>query len=243
MDFLEAKQALARKLDIDYADIANNGLFTEADLEDYLNQGAIKAWDYKFWDFTEHSKTATLTALNASNGYISHPNDIAPSSIYYLTVDGVPFDKKSFPSFQRWFTENASDDSPYWTEFKRLIFLNKNKITTGTVVDIFGKRSFQKMTEDTDLMPFSMNTSDDQYSGNQACILLAYAEALSSDKKKNTSQAEIESKNAYNILESLSKQLEAGRASEQIKNRPMFNVPDMFPRNGRTGGSIGKFSI
>ena len=34
MQFIEGKQSLARKLDIDYSQIANNDLFTDTDLGD-----------------------------------------------------------------------------------------------------------------------------------------------------------------------------------------------------------------
>src|ERR1035441_3547538 len=59
MTLLEAKQAVARKLDIDYSDISNNGLFTDADLQSYIQFGIMKAWDYKPWPFTQAVKTAT----------------------------------------------------------------------------------------------------------------------------------------------------------------------------------------
>ena len=62
MTYLEAKKALCRKLNIDYTDIANNDLFTLVDIEDFVAQGAMQAYDYEFWDFAEHSKTATLVA-------------------------------------------------------------------------------------------------------------------------------------------------------------------------------------
>ena len=45
MNLLEAKQALSQKLDIDYSDVANNGLFTDADLGRYIQAALIRAWD------------------------------------------------------------------------------------------------------------------------------------------------------------------------------------------------------
>src|ERR1044072_117683 len=42
----EAKQHLARKLNIDYSDIANNDLWTDTDLQTLLQLGIFKAWDY-----------------------------------------------------------------------------------------------------------------------------------------------------------------------------------------------------
>lgn len=243
MTYLEAKKALCRKLNIDYTDIANNDLFTLTDIEDFVQQGAMQAYDYEFWDFAEHSKTATLVSGDITNGYVAYPNDILPSSIYYLTIDGKEYDKKSFPSYTKYLEKQPTATDKFWAEFKRLIFFNRNSTSAGKVIDIYGKRGFRAMSADADLMPFSPDTDNEEYSGNQACILLAYAEALGSDKKKNPEQAKIEHDKAVAILDRLAGQLKQGRASEQSKNRPMFDVPDMF-RGGSNGQSdIGTFSI
>jgi hypothetical protein len=242
MTNLEAKKALCRKLNIDWTDIANNDLFTAEDIQDFVNQGAKQAYDFEFWDFAEHSKTATLEASDITAGYVSYPTDIQPSSIYYLTIGAEEFDKKNFVSYKKWFEKNATDESKFWSEFKRLIFFNVNACSAGDVIDIYGKRNQRILSVDADLLPFSPDTDDEETSGNQACILLAYAEALDSEKKKNPNQAEIERKKAYSILGVLATSLKQGRASEQSKNRPMFDVPDFF---GNNAGSrdIGTFNI
>lgn len=243
MTYLEAKKALARKLNIDWTDIANNDLFTEEDIEELVNAGAMEAYEFDFWDFAEHSKTATLVSGDITNGYVAYPQDILPSSIYYLTVDGKEFNKKNFTSFKKYFEDYSAGTDKIWSEFKRLLFLNKNLISVGSVVDIYGRRGFRALSNDSDLLPFSPDTDNEEYSGNQACILFAYAEALGSEKKKNPSQSVTEHKKAEAILSKLSNQLKQGRASEQIKNRPMFVVPDMF-KGGRNGSSnVGTFSI
>lgn len=241
MTNLEAKQALARKLNIDYADIANNDLITETDIQDWVNQGAMQAYDADFWDFAEHSKTATLAGSDITAGYVSYPQDIAPSSIYYLTINAKEYNKKNFVSFKKLFENDSANTEKIWAEHKRLIFFNTNVASSGHVIDIYGKRAFRRLSADGDLLPFSPDTDNEEYSGNQACILFAYAEALGSEKKKNPSGAEVERKKAREILAILSGQLKQGRASEQSKDRPMFDVPDFF--QGNQGNSdIGKFT-
>lgn len=239
---LEAKKALARKLNIDYSDIANNDLFTDEDIQDFLNQGAMQAYDYEFWDFAEHSKTAELEAGDITNGYVAYPRDILPSSIYYLTIDGKEFHKKNFPSYKKYFENQANATDRFWSEFKRLLFFNANATQAGHIIDVYGKRGYRALSGDNDLLPFSPDSDNEEYSGNQACILLAYAEALGSDKKKNPAQSKIEHDKAIAILDRLSGQLKQGRASEQSKNRPMFDVPDMFPNRSNGSSSIGTFS-
>lgn len=242
MTNLEAKKALCRKLNIDWTDIANNDLFSAEDIQDFVNQGVKQAYDYDFWDFAEHSKTATLESSDITNGYVSYPNDIQPSSIYYLTIGGEEFDKKNFVSFKKWFEKNPTDQSKFWAEFKRLIMFNINACSAGDTIDIYGKRNQRLLSGDSDLLPFSPDTDDEETSGNQACIHLAYAEALDSEKKKNPNQAEVERKKAYSILAVLSGNLKQGRATEQSKNRPMFEVGNMFGRNSGNR-DIGTFNI
>lgn len=242
MTYLEAKKALARKLNIDWTDIANNDLFTEEDIGELVNAGAMQGYEFDFWDFAEHSKTATLVSGDVTKGYIAYPQDIMPSSIYYMTVDGKEFNKKNFTSFKKYFEDYSNGTEKIWAEFKRLLFFNKNLMAVGSVIDIYGRRGFQALVNDTDILPFSPDTDNEQYSGNQACILYAYAEALGSEKKKNPAQSTVEHQKAEAILARLSNQLKQGRASEQVKNRSMFNVPDMF-KGGRNGSSnIGTFS-
>lgn len=242
MTYLEAKKAVSRKLNIDWTDIANNDLFTTEDIGDFIIQGVLQAWDYFTWDFAEHSKTATLDSTDIANGYVAHPQDISASSIYYLTINAKEFSKKNFQSYKKWFQDNSTDQSKYYTEFKRLLFFNVNAVSAGQVIDIYGKKAFGSLSADADLMPFSPDTDNQEYAGNQACILLAYAEALSSDKKKNPAQAQIERTKAYQILEILAKAQNEGRALEQSKNRPMFDVPDFFMNNQRGSSNVGTFS-
>lgn len=240
---LEAKKALCRKLNISWDNIANNDLFTADDIQEFVNHGAMQAYDYEFWDFSEHSKTATLGAGDLTNGYVAYPQDIQPSSIYYLTINGEEFDKKNFTSFKKYLQLQPTATDKFWSEFKRLLFFNSNACSAGDVIDIYGKQSFRALSGDNDLLPFSPDSDNEEYSGNQACILFAYAEALGSDKKKNPAQAKAEWDKAVAILERLSGQLKQGRASEQVKNRPMFNVPNMFQSNrGMAEGGIGTFS-
>lgn len=241
MIFSEAQQALCRKLDIDYSDIANNGLFTLADIKDYVQTGAYQAWDMAFWDFAEHVKTYTLIAGDVTNGYVAMATDIAPSSIYYVTIDGKEFDKKNFASYKKWLEDNPTSTEKYWSEFKRMFFFNANAVSTGHVVDIYGKRNGRPLSADSDLMYFSPDTDNEEFSGNQAIITLAYAEALASEKKKQPEKAEIERKKGYGALTVLANNQKQGRAIEQSKNRPMFDVPNFFGASQGTT-NVGLFT-
>ena len=246
MQFLDAKKALARKLNIDYDTIAQNDLFKESDLESYINIAGLKAWDVTFWDFAEHSKKGTLTSTEVNEARIAYPFDIAPSSIYYFRIGGKKFSKRNFTAYQDMFEENPDRKDRVWCEYKRYMFFNTKSeyAVVGALIEIYGKKTYTKLTRATDLLPFSPDQDEREFSGNEAIILLAYAQALSSDKLKNPSQAIAEEKKAMDILGILKSQLDQGRASEQEQDRAMFNVPDLF-RGGRARGAspIGGFSM
>lgn len=244
MTLLEAKQALARKLDINYSDIANNDVFSDTDLLNYINTACYMAWDYTFWDFTEHSKTATLLTGDITAGYTNYPNDIQPSSIYYLAIGGKEYKKKLFNGYKRYFETNPTAQDKFWAEFKRLIFFNNQIATAGMVIDIYGKKNFVELSGDSDTLPFSPDAVDaQQFSGNDGIVILAYSLALSSEKKMNPSQGAIEEKRAYGIFAVLKAQLESGRATEQPKDTPMFAVPDYYQkRRGGRSSQVGGFS-
>src|SRR5882724_6177581 len=101
MTFDEAKQHLARKLDINYSDIANNGLFTDTDLSVFIQQAVMKAWDYKFWDFAEGSKTGTTL----SSPYYDYPQDIQSGSVFLLWLGGKEYKKLSFQDYKKYFQD------------------------------------------------------------------------------------------------------------------------------------------
>ena len=243
MTFAEAKQGLCRKLGIDYSDIANNDLFTDDDLESYIQAGIDRAWDYKRWPFAESGgKTLTLSAAQITAGYIDMPSDLMMGSIYLMTVDGKGWSKKTYDTYLKYFEDHPGDDAKIWTEHAGFMFFNINATSAGKVMDVYGKKKAPHPISESDLLPFSQDTDNEEHSGNQAIVLLAYAEALSSEKKKNPNQATIEEKRALMILEYLWKPFSEDEANEQPINKPMLDVPDFFgPGGGASSSNTGKF--
>ena len=239
MTLLEAKQAVARKLDIDYSDISNNGLFTDADLQSYIQFGIMKAWDYKPWPFTQAVKTAT-TIVNTD--YYDYPQDCMAGSLFLLKVGGYEYKKLLMEDYLRYFEANPGDASRYWSEAQSYVFINKTAYIQGVdTFDMYGKGMAPHLSNTTDLLPFSPSTDNTEYSGNEAIIQLAYAEALDSEKKKNPQASEVERKKAYQTLDVLWKPFADSKAFLQAQ-RPLFNAPNYFPgfnRNSRT--PIGNF--
>ncbi|MEB3215395.1 MAG: hypothetical protein VKN72_03910 [Nostocales cyanobacterium 94392] len=239
MTFLEAQKHLCRKLDIDYADIANNDLFSLEDIKTFIQLGTIKAWDYKPWDFTEGSKTATTVSDMTTNGYADYPNDFQSGSTYLLKIAGKEYKKLIFQDYLKFLEDYPDATDRVWSEQKRFIFINANAYTAGETLDLYGKLMPPILSNDADILPFSPDSDNYEHSGNEAIILLGYSEALGSEKKKNPQQAEIERGKAYQILDLLWKPFADARSLLQSKNRPFFEVSDYFGNSDNN--SIGSF--
>jgi hypothetical protein len=234
----EAQKHLCRKLNIEYTDVVagNNDLWTELDLQTLIQLGVTRAWDYKPWEFTEGAKTGTTTST-----YLDYPQDVQSGSIFLLRVNSKEYKKLLFQDYLKYLEDNPTATDRIWSEYKRFIYINTNAYTVGQSYDVFGKLMPPALSASGDLLPFSPDTDNYEHSGNEAIVLLAYGEALDSEKKKNPSQAEVERGKAYQMLDLLWKPMKDARALLQSKNRPMWETPDYF--GGNTNQStIGNFN-
>jgi hypothetical protein len=235
----EAQEALCDKLNINFAKIAQNALFSAADLIDHIQAGAQEAWAYKPWTFTLDALDTTWT----DEAYLDYPNRFEDQSIFLLTVNEEEWEPKNFMDFKRWQAQNPDANDEYWATFKRLYFVNTNALTSGDTISVYGKLRCPLLSLAADKLPFSPENDNDETSGNKAIVILAYADALASDKKKNPGQAEIERKKAFGMLDTLWKPMPERTSKDQHLDRPFFtDVPDFFRGSG-TGRStnIGNF--
>lgn len=234
----EAKQHLSRKLNIDYSNISNNDLWSETDLQVFIQLGVLKAWDFKPWPFTQKVKKAT----SVDTEYYDHPTDIMNGSIYRLTMAGKEYKKLDPQSYFKRFEDDENAQDRIWTELETYIFVNQNAYTVGDEMCLFGKKFPTTLSATSDLLPFSPTTDNYEHSGNEAIVQFGYAEALDSEKLKNPSQAEIERKKAYETLRVLWQPFADQKALMQSAGRPMFEVPDFLGGRGRSSNQyIGNF--
>lgn len=224
MTNLEAKKHLARKLNIDYADISNNDVWTDTDLQVLIQLGVLKAWDYKLWPFTKK----VMKATTIDTEYYDYPQKLMLGSIYKLTVAGKEYKKIIDEDYFKYFEDYPNAADRIFTEVETFIFVNQNAYTIGDEMDQFGKQYPIALSGDSDLLPFSPSSDNYEHSGNETIVQLGYAEALDSEKLKNPAQAEIERTKAYQTLGILWKPFAEQRALLQSKGRPMFNTPDYF---------------
>lgn len=223
MQLSEAKTALARKLNIDYATIASNDLFTDDDLADYIDAGIKLAWDFRPWTFTEKTYT---TDAEGPHGALSYPNDFKDESILTLRAgasepEAEEYRRLAFNDYKKEIRDNP--DAKVWAETHRMYFAN----ASSGYLYVTGTLRAPTLTTGTDKLPFSPDTDNQEDSGNRAIVLLAFGEALGSEKKREYAQAEVERKNALAILTNLWQATGARRSGDQPV-RPLFDVPDFF---------------
>ena len=234
MTFLEAKQELARKLDIDYSDIANNGLFTDTDLGAWIQLGVIDTWDFKPWPFTQKTKTGTTI----STDYYDHPQDLMNGSIYLLKVAGKEYKKVLIEDYLKYLEDFPNATDRIWSENETFIFINSKAYTVGDTFDLYGKKMAPQLSLTTDILPFSPITDNQEHSCNHAIILLAHSWALESEKKQNPQEALTVRQQALGILKTLWQPYAQSKAFLQSKGRPFFNTPDYFSGGMRTNASV-----
>jgi hypothetical protein len=235
---LEAKQALARKLDIDYSTIASNDVFSDTDLQDFIQAAVLAAWDYKPWPFSRKAKTVTTI----DDDYYDNPEEIQLGSITRLTVGGKSFRKLDFEDYQQILADDPNSTKRIWADWETYIFVNKNAYTVGDPMDWFGKKLAPALSGDSDLLPFSPQSDNYEHSGNHAIVKLAYANALQSEKLNNPVKAAAERKNAYADLDQVWQPFADTKANAQ-RSASMFDVSDMFATRGSSKTTIGNFDL
>ena len=232
MTFLEAQKALCRKLNIDFNDITNNDLFSLEDIKEWINLGALKSWDYHRWIFSEK---AVYTQTAESKEYYDYPDEFVSDSLTILKVEDEngkmkTYQKIRFEDYQKYLEENEDGNDKVFSDFKRFYFINLNAYGNagGRKIELWGKIRAPKLVDDTDLLPFSPDTDNEENSGNEAIVRLAYSIALSSEKMKQSNRSSAEEKEAYTMLGVIAGKERTSQAQYQSKDRPFFNVPQLF---------------
>lgn len=239
----EAKQALARQLDISYSDISNNALFSDADLQDWIQAGVEAAWDYKPWPFTQKAKKVTTNSDGVTSGYYDNPVDLALYSIFLLKVAGETFKKLDFQDYEQALEDNPSCTDKIWADWETYIFVNANAYTVGGLMDLFGKKLAPALSGDSDLLPFSPQSDNSEHSGNHAIVKLAYAAALMSEKRNNPTKSALVHKEAESDLDQVWQPYADAKANAQNTGRSMFNITDMFGSGSSSKNNIGNFNL
>ena len=242
MTLTEAKTILCSKLNIDLATISSNDLFSDSELTTAVDLSNKRAWDYRRWPFSVDVLKLAYSAPVSGEYYVDYPNTFADESIYLLLVNDAEWSKRNFADYKKWFSTNPTATDLFWTNLKRQWFANKNALTDGDEIALFGKLKAPTLSTGTDLLAFSPDMDNNEDSGNEAIVKLAFATLLGSEKKKAYNQALQEQKEALAILDTLWAPMRERESREQSIDRPFFEVPDFFSGRSRRDNNIGNFS-
>lgn len=238
MTYGESKTELSRRLNISYEEVLTGGndLFKIEDLNSWINLAIHRAWDYHDWPFAEKTYTTTTT-INATDyrEYYDYPQDFVSNSIKLIAVKNSEGKFKTyapinFEDFTKKMMEDDDNDEKIWASHGRYYFINQNAYdnASGRSIELVGKMRVDNLTSSTALLPFSPDTDNEENSGNEAVVKLAFSMALASEKLKNKASAIREETEAMNILESLAGKDKQLKAVYQHKDRPFFEHRRLF---------------
>jgi hypothetical protein len=243
MQLSEAQQYVANKLNISWTKIASNALFSASEITTAIDLANKRAWDYRRWPFSVDALKLTYAAPASGEYYLDYPNNFADESIYLLMVNDAEWSKRNYADYEKWFSDYPTATDKFWANLRRQWFANKNALTNGDEISLFGKLRAPTLSNSTDLLAFSPDLDNSEDSGNEAICRLALATLLGSEKKKQYAQATVEQKEAFAMLDALWAPMKERESREQSINRPFFETPDFFPRGNRGFGptNIGNF--
>ena len=232
MTYKESIQETCRKLNIDYNDVAAglNELFKLDDLKSWINLAAQRAWDFHKWIFSEEA----VYSQTSSEEYYDYPDNFVSDSIFLLKVEQADgkmetYGKKRYEDYMKYREDYSDGEDKIFSDYRRYYFINPNTFSgAGRKIEIWGKKKAIKLLDDADLLPFSPDTDDEENSGNEAIVKIAYAIALASDKKKDPSKAAREEADAYTMLKIIADKEKEEQIRYQVKNRPLFDIPQFF---------------
>jgi hypothetical protein len=249
MELQDAEAALCKELNLDFTDVITNGtntLFAKSDIDGYINDAVKRAWDYKPWTFTEGVVSGTMGTPSTTP--IAYPATFEDESMFLVIVNGIPWigpnnGKRNFAEYMRWLAKFPTDPSLIWTEYARQYYLNPAAYSSGQSYSIYGKLRATTLANSTDLLPFSPSSDNEENSGNHAIILLAYSDALLSDKKQNIAGGKDQEQRGMMLLDTVWEPMGERKAEKMAEHQPFFNTHDMF--NTRRGTpydtNIGNF--
>lgn len=195
---------------------------SEAFLNDWINQSHKWTAGYKPWPYTEGriSTTYTTTEEWSFEGYKA-------DSFRFIQVGGKRLQKLNFEDYQIFREEQASADDRVYSDFGRLVYINPNIDTSGTLT-AWGQYI------PTDIPDGDGATADDMETvftvggdeGNQAIIeeVIGY---IASRENKNQ-EAINRHLLAKNLLEELWKRVQDEQFAYQTKDRGMWKRIDVL---------------
>lgn len=213
--FTELKSELQSRLMV--AD--NSTLFSDTRLGQLINNAYLWAAGLFDWPELEMART---TDSEAGAFYYDYPDDYKTDSIYYMTVNGVEHDRKSFEDWLDFKRNNPDETSEkIFANHGRQYFIFPTPTASELPICIFGQIKPETMSEASDTTIFSKG--DPQ--GNEAVIKKALSEGI---RRADQKLAEAEEGGAVGILTLIHTRIASRNQRDQRLDHPKFDVPDFF---------------
>src|SRR3990167_1853080 len=170
--------------------------FTDAILDDWLDNAHKWAAGYKKWTVTEGRVKTTYVADSTSEEMgLAYPENWRPDSIRFLQVGGKRFKKTNFIKYQEFREDNSSSQDKIFSDFGRLYYVNPNAYVAGTTTLLghFTPADFD-FTDNTAKTVFSDTVEE----ANEAIVEKVLAQVK--QRQQKTDEALLHEKRAREIL-------------------------------------------
>jgi hypothetical protein len=152
--------------------------YTDAILDDWINNANKWAGAYKKWPFTEYMDSSTAFVSGTDN--YAYPSNFKSDSIRLLKDgSGDFFEKKEFGQYQKYNQANIGHNKKFFTDFARRFYINST-VATGTLY-VWGQKTVDDLDK-TDATATTVFSSGDE-EGNEAIVLKVMSFAMQKEKK------------------------------------------------------------
>lgn len=212
-NFNDIKNDVIVKLDI----ATTTSYYTDAILDDWIQQAERWATGYKKWPMTEGRQSTTYTSASEEWQF----EGLRADSIRIMQIDGKRFEKLNFEDYQIFREERPDDNDRVFTDHGRLVFINPKNGLSGTLT-VWAQYAPAPL-DVTDLTSETIfSTANEE--GNTAIVeeVLSYAYS----REKRDDKANFHHVRATQILDALWTQV----ANEQFNYKTHKSRGGMFKR-------------
>ncbi len=210
---------------------AASTLFT-TDRKKKLLQSA-HLWATSLYSWPELQRGRTTNSIIGYE-YYDYPGDFRTDTLgEFLYFNGKPHRRKAWNDYLEHQRKNPSSTKRIFADYGRQYFIFPLPAVVAQII-VWGQIQATQITQDGDKTIFSTH----DVSGNEAIVKKALADAV---RRIDAALAEKEEKGAVTLLAIIWDKVQKRQQTAQTLNRPMFNVPNLFPGNnaGFTPGNFG----
>ena len=205
---------------------ATGALYTEAILNDWVDDAHKFAAAYKKWPFAEGRISTTLVSTQTDdlgNIVYDYPEGWKADSIRILLVGGKRLQKINHSDFLRFREEQSDSDDRIFSDFGRTYYINPKIDLSGTIT-LWGQYTPSKLdyTDSNATTIFSNN----EIEGNEAIVELGLSYAKRREKKFTESALHFQK--ALEILDGILKRVQDEQFGYQSKDTGMFERFDIL---------------